>query len=217
MSTTKQPYRTKVDNIIDEARTIIIQHEEANEEAVRAKSQQVVLVEPKEAGRRLTEDEKKELRDMFLMDGITYTQAALQVGADPRTVKHYFRRLAEEVVEKENYETWMDRQHRVRARTLEGITKQIIEVTEHLRDIQTIYDNIIKTEDGKVRKADDIDHTAQGKYAAQIRETMEMLATLRADALVIQSAPPPDVVLDREIEQAIASRIERNPDPAKPG
>ena len=207
MSQVRGSYTTKVDKIIDEARNIITEHEAANEEAVRTKSQEVVLVEPKELGHRLTEDEKEELRDLFLMDGITYTQAGLKAGVTPQTAKKYFRMLAEEVVEQEGYKGWVDRQRRVRARTLEGITKQIIEVTEHLRDIQTIYDNIIKTENGDIRNAEDIDHGAQSKYASQIRETMEMLNVLRAQSTLIQSSPPADIILDREIEKAIAGTV----------
>ena len=157
-------------------------------------------------GEKIDPQKQLELKDMFLMDGITYTQAAILVGCSPRTAKNWFLKWAEELVEDPGYEPWVKRQARVRARTLEGITKQIIKVNDHMTEIQQIYDGIIKDGAGNMRKPDDIDHSAQRQYASQIKETFNMLSILRAESAVLQAAPPPDVVLDREIEQSIATR-----------
>ena len=157
------------------------------------------------------------LKEMFLMDGITYTQAAKLAGVNPKTAREKFMAWAQELVEDENYEGWVQRQQRVRARALEGITKQILSVQEHLDTLQRIYNGIVFVPPGiaadgqpteaRIKPVEEIDHTAQRVYAAQIQEVQQMLGNLRAESLVIQSAPPPDVILDREIEQAIASRV----------
>ena len=83
--------------------------------------------------------------------------------------------------------------------------------------LQRIYNGIVFVPPGiaadgqpteaRIKPVEEIDHTAQRVYAAQIQEVQQMLGNLRAESLVIQSAPPPDVILDREIEQAIASRV----------
>ena len=166
---------------------------------------------PRNAG--IPQECEQNIKELFLMDGITYTQAAALAGVSVPTARAYFQRWAEEMVEEPSYENWSARQLRVRARALEGITKQLLAVSEHLTTIQRIYNGIIYEEDGEtLRKPDEINHITQRAYASQIRETMEMMGGLRTESLVIQSAPPPDVILDREIEQAIAGRIEHKPE-----
>ena len=169
------------------------------------------LENPRNSG--ISPEQERNLKELFLMDGITYTQAAALAGVSVPTARAYFQRWAEEMVEEPSYENWSARQLRVRARALEGITKQLLAVSEHLTTIQRIYNGIIYEEDGEtLRKPEEINHIAQRAYASQIRETMEMMGALRTESLVIQSAPPPDVILDREIEQAIAGRIEHKPE-----
>lgn len=163
---------------------------------------------PREKG--IDKDRERTLYDYFLQDGITYTQAAALAGVNIKTAQRKFKEWASQIVEEEEYEDWSARQNRVRARALEGITRQILEVTAHQDVVQQIYNGIIYADStGRLKPVEEIEHPLQRAYAAQLREIQDMLSTLRAESLVIQSAPPPDVILDREVEQAIAGKIER--------
>ena len=97
--------------------------------------------EEKEAadGKTISRESLITLKELFLMDGITYTQAAMMAGCNPKTARDKFLIWAEALVEDEKYETWVERQHRVRARALEGITKQMIKTDEHLATICLLY------------------------------------------------------------------------------
>ena len=163
---------------------------------------------PREKG--IDKDRERTLYDYFLQDGISYTQAAALAGVNIKTAQRKFKEWASQIVEEEEYEDWSARQNRVRARALEGITRQILEVTAHQDVVQQIYNGIIYADStGRLKPVEEIEHPLQRAYAAQLREIQDMLSTLRAESLVIQSAPPPDVILDREVEQAIAGKIER--------
>ena len=160
--------------------------------------------------KKISKEQLLELEELFLMDGITPNQAGKIVGVRFETAKSYFEKWAEDLVDDEHYETWVDRQKRIRARALEGITKDILATTERLRHLEVVFANIILTKNEKgaliTKNVTEINHKLQYTYETQIRHNVELLAELKAQAFVISSAVPVNIILDRELSKAIAEK-----------
>lgn len=147
--------------------------------------------------RRISDDQKAMLRQLFLMDGITPTQAAEQAGVDTKTARAYFAEWAEELVNGENYVPWVEMHERVKARALEGTTREIIKVQTTISKLEKIYDSLLAYPE---------DHPAIIAYDRALRDNRILLDSLKSKANAIELAPPARAIIDAEVERQIAER-----------
>ncbi len=168
-------------------------------------------------GRRLTEQQKRELEELFYMDGITAWHAHKLTGVSYRAVKKYFLEWGEKLVTDEQYESWIEKQKRVRARALEGLTQQIVNVQTRLSTLQNQYSQITQDihEIGqgrnkriitKHRHVSNIDPQLQYGIDDQLRKNTILLEDLKAQAFAIQMMPPAEAIIEQEMEKAIAAK-----------
>lgn len=168
-------------------------------------------------GRRLTEQQKRELEELFYMDGITAWHAHKLTGVSYRAVKKYFLDWGEKLVTDEQYESWIEKQKRVRARALEGLTQQIVNVQTRLSTLQNQYSQITQDiqEIGqgrnkriitKHRHVSNIDPQLQYGIDDQLRKNTILLEDLKAQAFAIQMMPPAEAIIEQEMEKAIAAK-----------
>lgn len=171
-------------------------------------------------GRRLTEQQKRELQELFYMDGITAWHAHKLTGVTYRAVKKYFQVWGEELVNDEEHEPWTEKQKRVRARSLEGLTRQIVNVQTRLTTLEHQYAQLTRDTHevggssggtGKNKKiihkykhVSQINPQLQYGLDDQLRKNTILLEELKAQAFAIQMLPPADVILEKEVEKQLA-------------
>ena len=169
-----------------------------------------VAVKLKKSGeidsRGLTKDQILSLEDLFFMNGITVYKAHKRTGIDKATVEKYFSEWADTLV-KQQEETWSDRHKRVRARALEGLADKLIIAQERRVGLMETYNELQYTKttdkDGKetlVRRAlEDIDHDTVIAYENKIQTLDKHILDIDTEFTTIDSSPPPDVVLMKEL------------------
>ena len=171
----------------------------------------VLSKKPRKSYESISKDEKEQLQNLFLMDGITPFQASKVVGVHRATAQRYFDMWAEELVHEPEHESWAYRQNRVRARALEGITKKIIYVNRQRYNLEQVLDRqmFIKDDDGEfLKSADNMQDNLVLAYNHSIMELTAQLMTLQDEYDAIDSQPPAAVILKQEILD-LANEIQR--------
>lgn len=162
-----------------------------------------VLSERKKS--KITPDQEAQLEMLFFMDGITSYAASKQVGIDKETAKQYFESWSADLVGEEDYETWGQRQKRVRARALEGIAKRIIELSTRKTTLVKIYENLIYKKSDKKGESDTIKgpltmlHNLVLAYDTRILALDGKLIELQAEYDSIEAKPPAEIILRQEL------------------
>lgn len=154
------------------------------------------------------------LKELFLMGGITPTQAGLFVGVDFRTVQTYFQEWAEEIVDDPNHITWAEREAHARVRALESITKQIIKVQETLARFEKILDNLLVTknkETGEFELKEEVFNIENLIFRIINVEKIVRLNRIYHSELQMQYAsiemmPPIAAILEKELEKWIDTK-----------
>ena len=168
----------------------------------KTKSLIPVLQRRKES--KITEDQEAQLEMLFFMDGITSYAASRQVGVAKETAKQYFEMWAADLVSESDYETWTQRQKRVRARALEGIAKRVIELSTRKNILVTIYENLIFNKPNKEGKIGIkgpalMKHELILLYDARILALDKQLIELQAEYDSIEAKPPAEIILRQEL------------------
>lgn len=168
--------------------------------------------------RHLLSDEKiASLKELFLMGGITPTQAGLFAGVNFLTVKAYFREWAEEIINEPEHLTWAEREAHARVRALESVTKQIIKVNETIAWFEKILENLLVKKNKKTKqfelkeKVMDIQNIL---YRIVNIEKIVRLNNIYHSELQMQYAsidmmPPVAAILEKELEKWIAAKQEQ--------
>ena len=158
-------------------------------------------------GNKISDAKITYLESLFLMDGITAYQAAKLADVDIDTAQRYFDDFTEQLLREDEYETWAYRQKRVRARSLEGITKKILFVSQQRAELERTLSALLYYKNGKdvliSIPVDEMDHTKILRYNTSIMALTEQLIELQAQFDAIDSTPPADVILQHEINQMI--------------
>ena len=147
-------------------------------------------------GGTLPKAKKELLKELFLESGITSYQASEKSKINYKTVRKYFEEFAGELTTDENHEDWFDREKRVRARALEGYSKNIKQIRDDIKKYRVILTD----------KLNEKDDAGIDQYERIIRNQTVIMIDLveRFDAL--EMAPPTEVLLDKEIELRIAAK-----------
>ena len=169
---------------------------------------QTIKLDPKQkrdprANHFISDEKKMRLQELFLMDGITPYQAARVADVKFETAKRYFEMWSEELVDDPQYETWVQRQRRVRVRSLEGYTKKIIPITEQRNTLEKIVANLTfrknKKKELKIKNSDDLDHGIILAYIAKIAVLNQQLIELQDRYDAVDSQPPAVIILQKEM------------------
>lgn len=154
---------------------------------------------------KITKDQEAQLEMLFFMDGITSYAASKQVGIAKQTAREYFEMWAADLVSDNEYETWAQRQKRVRARALEGIAKRILELSTRKNTLVTIYENLIFNKPGKdgeftgIKGPALMEHELVLSYDTRILALDRHLAELQAEYDSIEARPPAEIILRQEL------------------
>lgn len=153
--------------------------------------------------KKISESQEKELETLFFMDGITPYRAAKIVGIALETATRYFEMWSADLITDEGYETWAQRQKRVRARALEGIAKRIIELSTRRNTLERIYGNFIYKEPKKgnlkLKDINLIPHELVLNYETRLLALDRHLAELQAEYDSIEAKPPAEIILRQEL------------------
>lgn len=166
------------------------------------------------ANHTISENQKQELENFFLMSGITSYQAAKTVGVSPQTARTYYSLWAEELTEAGGHEPWFKREKRARAQSLEGISQQIIRIMKRLDYLNRIFYKLILKQDPKnkenfiLKSVDEIDHHSVQIYEKAIRMNEIFLAEKQDQYNAIEIIPPSEDVLERVIEKHMRKKME---------
>ena len=173
----------------------------------------------KRANHQISEDKERSLQELFLMDGITPFQAARIVGVKFDTAKRYFEMWCDELIEDPEHETWVQRQRRVRVRSLEGYAKKIIAITEQRNIMEKILVNLTFTRDEKTKgdtvssfigmkdnaknlkfkSPEDLQHDLILSYNTKIAVLNQQLLELQDKYDAVDSQPPAIIILQKEM------------------
>jgi len=157
------------------------------------------------------------LKELFLMGGITPTQAGNFAGIDYRTVQTYFREWAEEILDDPEHLTWAEREAHARARALESITKQIIKLNEIIARFEKILENLLVIKNKKTKefelKKDVMDVDTIVNKIVHIEKIVRLNniyhSELQMQYTSIEMMPPVAAILEKELEQWIAAKQEK--------
>jgi len=153
--------------------------------------------------KQITPAQEKELETLFFMDGITAYRASKIVGVSRETATKYFEMWSADLITDEGYETWAQRQKRVRARALEGIAKRIIELSTRRHTLERIYGNFIykkgKEEELELKNMNLIPHELVLNYETRLLSLDRHLAELQAEYDSIEAKPPAEIILRQEL------------------
>jgi len=83
------------------------------------------------------------LKELFLIDGMTAYQASEESDYDFKTVSNYFKEWADDIIETECHENWIDGEARIRTRSLEGTSMKLTVIRKRLSKLQIILDDLI--------------------------------------------------------------------------
>jgi len=175
------------------------------------KSPIYTLVKRSEQGdyTRITDDQIRELKLLFFMDGITPSAAATQVGCSRPTVKRYWQEWADDLIDDPEHERWVVKHQRVMARALEGLAKKILALSKRKHTLERIYANLIykKPEEGKepteIKYLTTEEHYTILNYEGKILAIDKHLAELQAEYDAIEAKPPADIILRKEVAAII--------------
>ena len=171
------------------------------------------------ANHQISEDKERALQELFLMDGITPFQAARIVGVKFDTAKRYFEMWCDELIEDPEHETWVQRQRRVRVRSLEGYAKKIIAITEQRNIMEKILVNLTFTKDEKTKgdtvssfigmkdnannlkfkSSEELQHDLILSYNTKIAILNQQLLELQDKYDAVDSQPPAIIILQKEM------------------
>lgn len=166
------------------------------------------------ANHTISENQKLELENFFLMGGITSYQAAKTVGVSPQTARTYYDLWAEELTEASGHETLFKREKRAKAQSLEGISKQIIRIMKRLDYLSRIFYKLILKQDPKnkenfiLKSVDEIDHHYVQIYEKAIRMNETFLAVQQDHYSAIEIISTSEEVLERVIEKHMRKKME---------
>jgi len=164
-----------------------------------------------------------QLKELFLMDGMTSYQASQETNYNFRTVSNYFKTWADEIIDTEGHENWIEREGRIRTRSLEGTSKKLHTVRIRLSKLQIILDDLLTlrsfttTKDSlnaKIKKlissldSDGIDklNVEIERYERIVRNNDILSSELQQQYDAIEMMPPAEAILDRELELLIAQK-----------
>lgn len=148
------------------------------------------------ANNKLSKVKVSKLRELFYMGGITPNAAANIAGVDYLTAKTYFTEFAEELTEEDEHTPWAVREAHARARHMESITKNIIEVQESLDYYKSRLKKLIKKEkDGKSVKLIEADRL--------VRDNRVILYELQTEYADLDSMLPTEILLQAELEKLL--------------
>lgn len=158
-----------------------------------------------------------ELKELFLMGGITPTQAGQFVDVDYRTAQAYFRVWAEEILNDPEHLTWAEREAHARVRALESVTKQIIKVNETLARFEKILDNLLvkkNKQTGEFELKEEVMNIENLTFRITNVEKIVRLNRIYQSELQMQYAsiemmPPIVAILEKELEKWITSKHEQ--------
>ena len=159
----------------------------------------------------------KELDDLFFTDGITAYKASRLVGVDYKTAKKYFADWSKRLIAEDAHETWVDRNTRVRVRAIEGLANTIYEIRmlrnrfskrleKTLSKIESLEKSSKKSTNNEIEKLE----SKLVIYERIVRKNIGLEAELQQQFDTIQILPPPNEVLEAEIEKHIANRYAEN-------
>ncbi len=161
----------------------------------------------------ISEAQEHELETLFFMDGITPYRASKIVGISLETATKYFEMWSADLITDEGYETWAQRQKRVRARALEGIAKKIIEQSTRRHTLERIYGNFIykkgKENELELKDINLIPHELVLNYETRLLALDKHLAELQAEYDSIEAKPPAEIILRQEL-LAMLDELETN-------
>lgn len=194
------------------------QHSQTNNKSKSAVH--FILKKTKDYSKRnhtISEEQIASLKELFLMGGITPTQAGLFVGVDYRTAQTYFREWAEEILDDPEHLTWAEREAHARVRALESITKQIIKVNDTLARFEKILDNLLVKKNKKTgefelnEKVMNIENLIFRIVNIEkiVRLNRIYHSELQMQYASIEMMPPVAAILEKELEKWIAAKQEQ--------
>jgi len=165
----------------------------------------------------ISDEQIASLKELFLMGGITPTQAGLFVGVNHLTAKTYFREWAEEILNDPEHLTWAEREAHARVRALESITKQIIKVNETLARFEKILDNLLvkkNKQTGEFELKEEVMDIENIIFRIVNVEKIVRLNRIYQSELQMQYAsiemmPPVAAILEKELEKWITAKQEK--------
>lgn len=163
---------------------------------------------------RLSDEKIAALKELFLMGGITPTQAGIFVGVNFLTVKTYFQEWAEEIIHDPEHLTWAEREAHARVRALESITKQIMKVNETIARFEKILENLLvkkNKQSGEFELKEDVMDIENIIYRIVNIEKIVRLNNIYHSELQMQYAsiemmPPVAAILEKELEKWILDK-----------
>jgi len=168
---------------------------------------------PKDSKRKSETDKK--LTELFFQDGITPWRASIIANTGYEYARKIFSELGTKIVEDEQ-EDWIDRNEKVRKRTLEGLAIKlenckttITELKDHIVKYTEIQSDIQEIKG----KDDHYDLNLYKNYGFLILSSYSTLhqeeifaAELQQQYSAIEILPPPKAVLEVELEKRIAEK-----------
>jgi len=159
----------------------------------------------------------KELDELFFTDGITAYKASRLVGVDYKTAKKYFADWSKQLIAEDAHETWVDRNTRVRVRAIEGLANTIYEI----RKIRKRFSQRLEKTLSKIESLEKFSKKSTNNeieklefklviYEKIVRKNIGLEAELQQQFDTIQILPPPNEVLEAEIEKHIANHYAKN-------
>ena len=168
---------------------------------------------PKDKKRK--SDTDKKLTELFFQDGITPWRASIAANCSYDYALKIFGALGTKIVDKEQ-EDWIDRNEKVRKRTLEGLALKLENANVIIKEVKT---HITKYEEIQVdiqEDKDDKDHYDLnlyknyghliGTFYGTLHQQEVFAAELQQQYSAIEILPPPKAVLEVELEKRIAEK-----------
>lgn len=166
---------------------------------------------------RLSDEKIAGLKELFLMGGITPTQAGDFIGVNFITVRTYFQEWAEEIIHDPDHQTWAEREAHARVRALESITKQIIKVNETLSRFEKILENLLVKKNKKTKEFELKEEVLNIENLIFRIVNIEKIvrlnriyhSELQQQYASIEMMPPVAEILEKELEKWIAAKQEK--------
>ena len=172
--------------------------------------QLVLPKKPRKSNECISEAKKSQLRDLFMMDGITPYQASQIAQVHRLTANRYFDQWANELIEEPDHESWAYRQRRVRVRALEGITRKILYVNSQRTNLKRVLDRHLFTnaKDEILKPMEQVQDNLIISYNKTIMDLTGQLMMLHDEYDAIDAQPPASIILKKEIMD-LANELQR--------
>jgi len=173
-----------------------------------------IKIRPKPPVHKLSKNKLLQLEEHFFMNGITAYKASKLVGVDYKTANSYFNEWAKKLTTDEKYETWVDKNTRVKARALEGLANKIFDVRKIQKRFSQRLEKIMnkiefmEKRSKNTRELEKLESKVES-YERIVRYNTILESELQQQYNSLEIIPPPKVVLEAEIEKFLRPTQEK--------